>query len=203
MACVEAVHPSDDVEAASWIAPRLQPFGQYILGSVIPAGFAAYARLLHEPLTGVLPEPRARALVDLLSRHTTTPDACWFCLWDGYGYLHPGGFAWMTATASKRPPRVPRVTLRWPRKPRRAYPERKRVQLPNRDYLLFTGKVTQAAGWQDGPNLWWPDDQAWIVASEIDLTSTFVAGGAALIQDILAGAEIGASAATPDESLGT
>jgi hypothetical protein len=35
-----------DVSPAAWIGPRLHPFAQDI-GSVIPKGFAAYARLFH------------------------------------------------------------------------------------------------------------------------------------------------------------
>jgi hypothetical protein len=32
-------------------------------------------------------------------------------------------------------------------------------------------------GWPDYPQLWWPDDHAWCVATDIDLDSTY--GGAA------------------------
>ena len=37
---------TDDVTAAAWIAPRLGAFGSGVRG-VIPAGFEAYARVLH------------------------------------------------------------------------------------------------------------------------------------------------------------
>ena len=40
--------------------------------------------------------------------------------------------------------------------------------------------------WKDqSPNLWWPADRAWIVASEIDHTWTYIGGTAALIRSIL------------------
>ena len=35
------------------------------------------------------PEPLA-VLCDILARHTATPAACWFGVWDGHGWLHPG-----------------------------------------------------------------------------------------------------------------
>lgn len=35
------------------------------------------------------------------------------------------------------------------------------------------------------PNLFWPDDRAWCVASEIDFDSTLVAGSTALIEALL------------------
>jgi hypothetical protein len=37
----------------------------------------------------------------------------------------------------------------------------------------------------DGPNIWWPDDRAWCVASEIDLPYTYVGGEQGLIEEIL------------------
>jgi hypothetical protein len=55
---------------------------------------------------------------------------------------------------------------------------------------LFKGSITQAAGWQDGPNLWWPDDRTWCVASEIDLPYTYVGGPKNLIDEILRSAEL-------------
>lgn len=40
------VKPIADVTAGDWIAPRLGPFGGQV-GSVVPRGFTAYARVLH------------------------------------------------------------------------------------------------------------------------------------------------------------
>ena len=235
----QTVAPGDEVEAADWIHGRLHPFAQDV-GSVVPVGFAAYARIFHparsegrmgasgtivpgvdvrwsdvagrsgrtvhpemqfhaiaapqrdsepridEPMLGVLSKSQAGALVGLLSKHTATPNSCWFCLWEGYGYLHPGGIAWFVAA---RPPfaRIKvgfrRLQLRWStRTPR---PDQPRVRLPGRDYLLFRGPVAKAEGWEDGPNLWWPDDHAWCVASEIDFPYTYVGGSQELIDAIV------------------
>ncbi len=44
---------SDETRQASWIGERLAPFGAYVVTSVVPGGFEAYARVLHpaeEPL---------------------------------------------------------------------------------------------------------------------------------------------------------
>jgi hypothetical protein len=59
------------------------------------------------------------------------------------------------------------------------------VRLPHRDYLLFREPLAKAEGWEDGPNLWWPDDRAWCVASEIDLPYTYVGGPKELVDAIL------------------
>ena len=65
-----------------------------------------------------------------------------------------------------------------------------RVELPNRNYLLYSGGVSGAlalvASERQTPNLWWPADRAWCVATEIDLPWTYVGGSAELIDAILA-----------------
>jgi hypothetical protein len=38
---------------------------------------------------------------------------------------------------------------------------------------------------EQSPSLWWPDDRAWCVASEIDFCSTYVGGSPALIERVL------------------
>lgn len=46
---------SDETRQASWIGKRLAPFGAYVVTSVVPGGFEAYAQVLHpaeEPLHG-------------------------------------------------------------------------------------------------------------------------------------------------------
>ena len=42
----DSLTQTDDLIAAAWIAPRLGAFGSGVRG-VIPAGFEAYARMLH------------------------------------------------------------------------------------------------------------------------------------------------------------
>jgi hypothetical protein len=72
-----------------------------------------------------------------------------------------------------------------------------RVSIPNRSYLLFTGPLAEAGQWGaadlvpgrprriSSPNLMWPADHAWFVASEIDQPWTGIGGSAALIDDLL------------------
>ena len=55
-----------------------------------------------------------------------------------------------------------------------------RVRLPHRNYFLYRGPVDAALVGKPGiplaqsANLWWPEDRAWCVASEIDLPWTYV-----------------------------
>lgn len=267
----ESLTPSDDVEAAGWIAELLHPFAQDV-GAVVPPGFEAYARIFHpawryvdgdkievrwsdvaeasgravhaemqfhsiavpvpgrqtgpppwsgEPRLGVISDRQARALIGLLSRNTSAPDACCFCLWDGYASLNRGAMA-VNVFTYVGPPRF--LGRRWwqhvfirtgwrprfqpplrpptpPTYPGPPPPTEPRVHLPGRDYLLFKGSVGQGAGWEDGPNLWWPDDRSWCVASEIDFPYTYVGGSARLIEEILAHPLLEALPATIDQGI--
>ena len=74
------------------------------------------------------------------------------------------------------------------------------LRLPSREYLLYRGVLERVPGWMDGPNLWWPDDRSWCVASEIDLPWTYVGGSKALIEEVLADERLGAKPLSLDES---
>ena len=65
------------------------------------------------------------------------------------------------------------------------------VHLPQRDYLLYAGPIDAASTttlfgeWGQTPNLWWPEDRAWCVASEIDLLWTYVGGGRGMVDHLI------------------
>jgi len=139
-----------------------------------------------DPPDGNLPAELLGILCATLAEHTSTPDSCWCCLWDGYGWLHGSP---SVAIIDRRgsipvPPAFPAEVLDGPR-----------VRLPGRDYLLLAGSLAAAPqlGWTDpygflfpqSPNPFWPHDHAWCVASEIDLFCTLVAGSEALAQALM------------------
>lgn len=194
------VTPTNAVEKAGWIAGRLHDFEAFDAGSVIPSGFAAYARIDHER-EGVLPPAVAQALVKVLLRHTKVPETpLWLAIWDGYGEMNgPPAIVELRAVNPRGPVQKPGPVPGFIHPPRRAR-NAPRVKLPHRDYLLYRGRPDQVAGWMDGPNLWWPDDRAWFVASEIDLPWTYVGGSTALIEDMLADRELNARPLSLDES---
>jgi hypothetical protein len=49
----------------------------------------------------------------------------------------------------------------------------------------------------ESPSLWWPDDHAWCVASEIDLDTTYIGCSEACRDDLLAVPEIEALSIDP------
>ena len=244
---------SSDVHEADWIAPRLASWeDEYTITIVVPAGFEAYARVLHPvetpgsgdrlvrwadvaawsgmplrpdaqfhsialppaapggppPYSGQGPEPGslwtpdAEVLAAIVRDWTATPEDCWFCVWDGFGWGTASTVAVLTATGQ------PREFIEEPRRdpvpgPVRAGP---RVHLPHRDYFLYHGPAAAVAALASvdgtggqGPNLWWPADRAWCVASEIDLPWTYVGGSRGLIDAILADERIEALPAAPQD----
>ena len=126
----------------------------------------------------------------MLAEHTTTPDECFFALWDGYGDLHGSPAVGVVTDDGAElvvPPAFPPEVMDGPR-----------VRLPNRDFLLFAGPLADAGEWGAAgfapgwpprrlspPTLVWPADRAWFVASEIDLPWTGVAGSHRLVADLL------------------
>jgi hypothetical protein len=112
---------------------------------------------------GRLPRPLIGPLVEHLRQATATPDRCFFAVWEGHGDLTP-------------------VALRAPR-----------LVLPQRSYHVFAGPIEAAhtSFSADGlshlaANLWWPADQAWCVATEIDFAWTYVGGPRSVIEALLA-----------------
>jgi hypothetical protein len=143
-----------------------------------------------EPRAGDLAQDSLRVLCATLREHTTTSDACWFCVWDGYGWEHGSSASATFYPAGMRPTAPPpeeRIRYDFAAAPR--------ASLSYREYLLFEGPLETAidTDWSPGgrifpqsPNLFWPQDHAWCVASEIDLYATLVGGPQALADALVA-----------------
>ncbi len=68
--------------------------------------------------------------------------------------------------------------------------------------LLLRGPLNAAGAvdrWGEPPNVWWPEDRAWCVASEIDLMSTYVGGSASCVAALLADEDIEALPVSVDQ----
>jgi hypothetical protein len=141
------------------------------------------------PTTGDLGPAGLRTLCEILRGHTQDRSQCWFAVWEGWGELT--GVNTVTAAAFGGSPPPPRqAPAGWQLDLRAA-----KFTLPGRDYYLFTGPLDDALrigtwiteDWFSprSPNLWWPDDRSWCVASEIDFDSTLVAGPTGLIDELV------------------
>lgn len=151
------------------------------------------------PSTGELDTPQLEALCGILARHTSDPEQCFFGLSTIYGSVedsYPGA-----------------VLLRW----------------PNPDFVVFSGPLSAAdqvgyeltgatvaissarpsespgfdpVRWESqAPNMIWPADRSWFVASEYDLDSTLVGGSRTLVEAILAAPELEAWEVGREDSL--
>jgi hypothetical protein len=212
-----------DMSPGKWLQERLWTWGSesdrpgLAVGSLVPEGFEAYARILHPataqtergfepvrwsviaswtgrtvhplmqfhriadlppfpghrfptwgsvPSEGEMPSAVGERLVAILRRFTTTPDRCYLALWEGYG--------------------VPELN---------ALAGRPRLMLPQRAYFLFSAPIDAVTSlslgdFQHPPNLWWPEDHAWCVATEIDLSETYVAAAEECANQVVADPEL-------------
>jgi hypothetical protein len=139
-----------------------------------PSGFPGYARLRF------IPDPayegqsendvdidedapseseQLHAALEILARHTRTPDDCYFCLWDGWGSDIEGGdgarIADMeTGTVRKGPRIAPAFPLSVLRGPRVVVLDRPTDVTPYRAYFLFHGPLADFGNW--GAADMWP-----------------------------------------------
>lgn len=220
--------PVKNTDTATWLEASLEkPWGRgddaNYTAAIIPRGFESYARLLHPgytenggwevswsevavhfmrqphaqmqwhaitkanhsgassirfkaPYTGSLPQNQAKVLVEILCKHTSTPQDCYFAIWDGWGFVVSDEL-----------------------QPEAAY-----LKLPHRGYYLVRGPIEIAAqsisplSWQSA-SIWWPQDRAWCVATEVDLMWTYIGGTFGAIQEVLADNRLEAWNSTLDD----
>jgi hypothetical protein len=215
---------AEDVRAANWVAAGLNAFGESVL-SVVPEGFCDYVRVFHPayrervavswaeiaaangsrmhagvqlgsitgseayewkgqpgvfdqpPMTGTLPRELLDPLLEVLASHTGTPDRCWFAFWDGWADLAP-------EVRSAR-----------------------RFSVPQRSFHLLTGPVEAVGHLADAvqpvslprsPNLWWPGDHAWCVATEVDFKTTYIGADRTCAEELIAIPSVEAAPVPPD-----
>ena len=97
-AYARVLHPADSVgeggpvrwgDVAKWSGLPLRPMGQFHSVALPPEAPANEPPWHGSPRQGTLTAPDAKRLVELLRPWTSTPDECWFAVWDGYGWLSP------------------------------------------------------------------------------------------------------------------
>lgn len=132
---------------------------------------------LGAPPDGALDADLLAALTEHL-HSTTTPDDVVVGVWDGWGSAHDYSLAFAAAIHHG---------------PVLEYPLRRFVLLQSSlgDLAHPDWAATAGFGWlRDGgwpmPQLIWPEDHAWVVASEIDWDSTIVGGTRAVVDAVVA-----------------
>lgn len=162
------------------------------------AGFEKYLQIDSAPLELVA------TIAAVAARHTSRPDSARFAIWDGYGW--PGSSEYREvgalrslpgrAVAGVRDRLERRVDHRRQDRARRQLDEQlstiPKLELRERSYYLLTGPVGAAAAiaapgaphQPQPPDLWWPEDLSWFVATDVDLDHVVVGGSHELIAEL-------------------
>lgn len=182
-------------DVAAWSGLVLDPYAEFFSIALPPDPIDTPPWSGQGPRHGSLYPPDALVLTELVRVHTTTPEQCWFCLWDGYGWQRARCTDDGASPVVGSP--IPGAVQAGPR-----------VRLPHRDYFLYRGAMDAAlVGYPGEPpdqtgNLWWPEDRAWCVASEIDLSWTYVGGSSALVHALMSEPAIEALQVSPGRPVG-
>lgn len=249
------LRPVADASVADWIMQSIHAWGQDV-GSIVPEGFEAYARVFHPagegdeewnsvrwadiarangnvahsemqfkaivprecfderglnwrkgqpgiwdwpPEEGELPEELGAALASALSLYTNTPEHCFFAYWNGSGdpsVLMPPPRNDAERAEQERVYESYRTGEVFRGTPREFRDVAGRFSIPDREYFLYEGAVTEVTTDWDGtgggqlPAIWWPEDRAWCVAGDTDLDSTYVGGTRSCIASLMTLPEI-------------
>jgi hypothetical protein len=174
-------------EVARATGRRAHPLMQWhaLVGSSDPLNFRGSLWPGESPNRGNLAKPELEVLCQLLAGHTADPEHSFAGIWIGWGWVDG---TLIDLGPERRGPNAPRLTPA----------ERARLlrHPVGREYVLLSGPLTRmpvlaeadAWGevWPQSPNLLWPADETWCLASEIDFDSTLVGGTEDLIGALLA-----------------
>lgn len=196
-------------EPAGWIrSERRGEFGT--VGGLVAGDHAAWLRVESPDVECDDWWAAYRDLFTLIASigemHTATPTQAWFAIWDGYGFgqgvttiVWPDGVDRDVRRAAEREQRE--EDRRRAEAVRRGLAEVPWFSLTYRGYRLFGGPVAAVAAIEEPgqpgqwwrPDLMWPDDRRWFVATDVDFWSLYLGGDEAFI------AEIEAHCPTPTE----
>ena len=185
-----SLRPVRDGSPADWLVAQGQPWPRLSLFG--PDGYEAYARLrfIPDPRFGGQEEAdhdggddlpgeleQLRTVVEVLRRHTSTPEVAWHCLWDGWGDLHE------SATVHH---------------PHRSY---HLFTGPLSD-LGEWGADEIAPGMPRRPMMpafVWPGDRAWCIAADVDPHWAGIGASQAAVDELVALSTVDVVPADPSE----
>lgn len=178
-----------DLSAAEWIYENLDEFsweGQDPLSIFIPKGFESYIAIRHD---NAVVESEAGIEIDWeiftkkLLPFTSTPEDCYYGLWEGYGNDYQGHHSELF-----------KKNLGEGKETILDYQDINSLSFPfGRNFFVFKGRLLDSLNlefndpiWmsRSRPNIAWPSDRSWIYFNEIDFEVTLLAGSRELIASI-------------------
>ena len=220
------VQVTNEVERGSWLLERLH--GLTSVGSVAGQGAEAYVRLLH-PLWRDAPHDWSKQRwtdVAAAQGRVMHPLVQWGRLHDVHDPYAPGSsIGWLDpvvlaalvpllGAATTTPDDL--VAGFWEGGSGQRLVSQERLQVPGRACVLATTSIDELSdpdwgfsmrlGWlpysrHNSLQLLWPEDHAWVLASEIDWDSTIIAGSRALVDSILGDDRFETFEVGPDDDL--
>lgn len=206
-----------DVSLGDWVNERLLGHGpgpEFLVGSVVPTGFARVVRVLH-PAGG-----RSWARVAAESGRIVHPLVQWCCIASAFDGGRSSGLdpdegsvpaGTLTAILDQCPRSDNVVQAVWSGFGSWTDVEEGEPLMPGwggRSYRLFTTAqeaVTtwpgMVPGWPQSANLIWPADHSWCVATEIDWDSTLIAASSEVAEAMLADVRLEAFAVDDHDDL--
>jgi hypothetical protein len=199
------VVPADDESDAAWVESR---FAWELFNC---SGYERYVQIDHRAPGGEEQWSTPPGVLSVIARtaadHTSTASEVCFGVWDGHGWdvasvrwismdRGPHGLVHRWGSAL----RVRRVRHQERRRRTRALREFERelaavprLVLPYRSYYLLAGPLDAAPlitapgakPRPQAPDLWWPKDRAWFVATDTDLDRTVVGGSERFTEELL------------------
>ncbi|MDJ0396749.1 hypothetical protein QMK17_26020 [Rhodococcus sp. G-MC3] len=201
------------VSEGHWVAENVNFASTTTVGTLVPAAFDAYARILYpvhisdpngskrlvrwsdiarhtgaiahaemelhaieakgehgflrsNPPTAATPvldwHNQLAGVVEVLAEHTSTPDDCWFAIWEGNTSLDD-----IRATTPT-------------------------VAINGDNYFLLRGPVARATISYRAlsPHIWWPADHAWCMVAHFDFPCVYLGGSQLAVDAVLAIPEI-------------
>lgn len=158
--------PAEPSNAGDWIVPACNESWGTVAG-LVPDQYPLVLRV-DAPESDIDDWWLAyRELFELVAsvgaQHTSNPEHAHFGVWEGHGYN----------TTSDELGQIPRL------------------ELPHRSYYLLSGHVSAAAhiehpgsvDWRN-PDLFWPYDQRWFVATDVDFWCLYVAGDQSFVAEV-------------------
>jgi hypothetical protein len=144
------------------------------------------------PSDGNLPRHLVASLVPILKRQSRA-DRVWYAMWDGSGWGDGVSYDAHDDPAEQR--RAVEEAVRYAERRRMALARLPRIRIPDRVYYLFSGPIGCAASLGIGDryqsaNMWWPEDHAWFVHTEVDGYSSYVGASRACIDELVGSAEV-------------
>jgi hypothetical protein len=186
-------HHAGERIGSEWICRRWSELAQRSGRQMHPAVQFGRFAWPDPPQTGTLDRREATALVSILRHHTTNANNCWLAIWHGCSQLsgsvservtsERGLRAWLQRRRAMRSEMVERPC---------DLADAPTVSLPAREYFLYRGPIDivprfeHMPGHLQTPNMWWPEDRAWFVSTEIDFDSTLVGCSRACATALLA-----------------